>query len=163
MTRRFFRIGSALSLLAAAMAVVGCESSSDGSGGSPDGNSTVQGTVISYSGATAFFTPVAPRGWLARIGDLLAPPALAAGRAGVNVRVSGTGLDATTDGNGFFVLSGVPAGSQTLDFSLGTDSATYVLFVPENATISLNAIVVSDGAVRPGSTHTVLHTNTPAS
>lgn len=128
-------------------AVTGCEG-----GGGSDGSSTIQGNVSRYTGGVATYMPGEHTDrlstFLSSLGDLFSTPAYAAGLEGVTVTVEGTSLSAVTDGNGHFVISGVPAGDYTLVISYDGQTATYAVNVPsDNATITLGDIEVEHGVV----------------
>ncbi len=147
-----------LALAGGSLLVASCDSGGGDNG--PDGNSTVQGTVVSFSSGTAYFVPMhAPRGLagvLAGLLDLVIPQAQA-GQNNVSVRIAGTGLFATTDETGFFVISGVPAGSQSLEFSMGTKSVSYAVGVPANATVTIKNISISGNSITTGGVDTQIH------
>ncbi len=160
---KFSKNGSAIvsvigALTLGGLLMAGCESGGSGSGGGggPAGNSTIQGTVASFSSGSAFFIPAESRGLIARALDLFVPDALAA-QANVNVRIRKTDMEATTDSAGYFIISGVPAGTHVLDFTLGSATAPITLIVPDNSTITLNGIKVANETVSPGSIETVVH------
>lgn len=114
------------------------------------GNSTIQGTVQSFTadGVTvSFMAPEKTRGIAQGVADVLVPPALAAVE-GVTVTVQGTTLSTTTAANGTFVISGVPAGSYVLVFSYQGTEITYAVDVPDNTRVELNGVaLVDDGTI----------------
>lgn len=133
--------GLALSLLA------GCE----GGGGGSSGQSTVQGNVKNFSSQTAYFHPYR-ESVIAKISsailDFAITPALAdTTPAGVTVTLEGTDLVATTDSEGHFVITGVPAGSYVLVLTYNGVTASYPITVPDNATVKIDDIVVNNGTV----------------
>ncbi len=133
-----------------ALPLMGCDSGGGGDG--PSGNSTVQGNVDSISGGAATYRPASRDGWrgiLAQVAELVLPRAWAAVE-GVTIRVVGTDLVATTADDGSFIISGVPAGQQTLIFSYGSTTSSLDVNVPANATVRLQNIDVSSGSVDVG-------------
>jgi len=125
----------------------GCDG---GGGGGPDGRGTIQGTVDSFSGGGAFYMPE-PKGtiiqqWARSAVEFIIPSARAAA-AGVTVSVQGTDISGTTSDDGFFILSGVPPGEQTLEFSFNGSTATYKVNVPENGVIIMEGVDVNNGNV----------------
>ena len=83
----------------------------DGGGGSGStGGSTIQGNVVS--------------------------PAT----KGVVVGVVGTDVQAITDNSGFFVMSGVPTGSQQMHFDYNGSVSTLAVNVPSNGTLYVNDV-----------------------
>lgn len=138
--------GGVAAALAGAVALVGC---GGGGGDGPSGNSTIVGNVNSVVGAGVFYQPSEPRGLaglLAGLRDALVGKAWAA-VAGVSIRVAGTDLEATTADDGSFIISGVPAGEQTLIFSYGGTTASLAISVPDNATVRLSDVDVFNGSV----------------
>lgn len=138
--------GGVAAALAGGVALVGC---GGGGGDGPTGNSTVVGNVNSVVGAGVFYQPAEPRGLaglLAGLRDALVGKAWAA-VAGVSIRVAGTDLEATTADDGSFIISGVPAGEQTLIFSYGGTTASLAITVPDNATVRLTDVDVFNGSV----------------
>ena len=81
---------------------------------------------------------------------------------GVSVTIAGSAASAISDSNGNFLLSGVPAGSDTLQFSQGGyQPQTLVVAVPANSIVAVGSIFLTPGAgssvisgtVTDGSTH----------
>jgi hypothetical protein len=132
-------LAAAVVAAAALMFFGGCDSG----GGGVSGHSTITGNVRSFSTATAFYMPAPRQSGITRflngIADLLVAPAQAA-VPGVRVSVKGTDLSSTTADDGSFVVSGVPAGSQTLEFSSGGGTASLTVEVPDNSTVQLTDI-----------------------
>lgn len=95
---------------------------------------------------------------LSQLTDLLLPRAWAAVE-GVTIRVAGTELVATTADDGSFIISGVPAGNQTLIFSYGSTTSSLDVNVPANATIKLRDLNVSSGSVDVGSLEVEIEDN----
>ena len=146
-------MNKAACLLAVLLAVplMGCDSGGGGDGAS--GSSTIQGNVDSVAGGSAVYRPERQEGWRAmfsQLTDLLLPRAWAAVE-GVTIRVAGTELVATTADDGSFIISGVPAGNQTLIFSYGSTTSSLDVNVPANATIKLRDLDVASGSVDVGS------------
>ena len=140
----------ALCILAAGVAaviglVVGCESGSGGTSGS-----TLRGNVVSFSGGSASYVPPAPRSQVSRIAlavmDLLVTPALAGDGPAITVTLQGTEFTSTTT-DGEFEIEGIPAGSYTLLFTMGSETATYPIVIPDNVTIELEGITIAGGQV----------------
>ena len=132
------------------MPLMGCDGGGGGDG--PSGSSTIQGNVNSIANGSATYRPASREGWrglLGRMTDLVLPRAWAAVE-GVSIRVVGTDLLATTADDGSFVISGVPAGQQTLIFSYGSTTSSLDVNVPANATVKLRNIDVSSGSVDVG-------------
>lgn len=115
--------------------ITGCDSSDSGGDG-PSGSSTISGTVTDVEGASAAGGFVAVRAGVVT--------------EGVRVRVVGTDLSTTTVAGGFFIISGVPAGSVTLRFEFGGVVGDKQVDVPENATIEIPDIRVRSGSVSSG-------------
>lgn len=133
----------------------GCEG---GGGDGPDGSSTVQGTVDSFSSSGAFYMPTEPGGPLEQLArhilNVIVPQAHAAVR-GVTVSVQGTGLSGTTDDTGFFIISGVPPGAQVLEYTLNGQTERLNVNVPDNGIVTLNNITIGGGSVRVASVQVV--------
>lgn len=133
----------------------GCEG---GGGDGPDGSSTVQGTVDSFSSNGAFYMPTEPGGPLEQLArhilNVIVPQAHAAVR-GVTVSVQGTGLSGTTDDTGFFIISGVPPGAQVLEYTLNGQTERLNVNVPDNGIVTLNNITIGGGSVRVASVQVV--------
>jgi hypothetical protein len=130
-----------------------CENSNqDNDSDSPSGNATIQGTVTTFT--LSQMRPSLPpprnaREFFAALGDLLVPPAMAT-VANVNVRIVGTDLETTTDANGYFILSGVPAGVRQLEFAYAGNLGTYSVGVPESGVVTLNDIHFSGQTITVG-------------
>lgn len=103
----------------------GCESG--GGGGGPSGRSTIEGNISSF-----------PAGGVTVVG---------VGQAGVHVEVVGTDLSGETADDGSFVISGVPGGSQTLEFARGGVRKSMGLNVPEHGVVHLDDVKIDDGGV----------------
>jgi len=145
--RALFTVAGTAIMLHSAILLSGCDG---GSSGGPDGGGTIQGTVDSYSGGGAFYMPE-PKGtimqqWARSALEFVVPSARAAA-AGVTVSVQGTDISGTTSDDGFFILSGVPPGAQTLEFSFNGSTATYAVIVPENGVIIMEGVDVNNGNV----------------
>jgi hypothetical protein len=61
---------------------------------------------------------------------------------GVLVEIAGTDLAATTDENGFFIISGVPPGDHEVIFTFNGESAIWPQSVPANATVEMQNIQI---------------------
>ena len=133
-----------------ALLVVGCDS---GGGSGPDGNSTIQGTVDSFSAGGAFYMPREKESRLMELArhvmNLVVPEAKAAVQ-GVTVRLEGTDLSGTTDDRGFFIISGAPGGDRELTFSYNGQSAALPVNVPDNGVVTLDRVRVNNGSVGVG-------------
>ena len=99
--------------------LAGCN---NGDGSGPDGNSTVQGNVASFSAGNASFAPGS------------------SSSAGVVVRMMGTDLSTMTDSDGDFVMSGVPAGNHEMQFMFNNQVSTLEVDVPVDGTLTLGDI-----------------------
>lgn len=126
--------------------MMGCE----GGGKSGATGSTLKGHVVSFSGVSMTYVAPAPRGLLNRIAiaisDLLVAPACADDHQPITVTLQGTDYTATTT-DGEFEISGIPAGSYILVFTMGTETGTYPIDIPDKATVELEGITISSGAV----------------
>lgn len=116
------------------------------------GSSSIEGNVVSFTTAHMEYTPAGkehlPSSIIDGISELLVPSAYAAGASGVSVSVQGTGLSTTTADNGYFIITGVPAGNHKLIFEFGGQTATFEITVGSNETIELSGIQIdSDGNV----------------
>lgn len=137
------RIAALVASLAAGVALFmsSCES---GGGDEPSGKSTVQGSVASFSTATALFLPVQRKAgvgrFLAAVSEIMLPAARAAGMGGVGVRIVGTDHQTTTADDGFFIMSGVPGGSHQMQFSFNGANAYMQITVPDDGTLYVNGI-----------------------
>lgn len=117
--------------------VAGCDS---GSGSGPEGTSTVQGYVTSFSVNGVSYVPqVRSGGLLMAIVDLLVPPAEAS-VGGVGVRMAGTDSSTMTDENGFFIMSGVPDGNHQMQFLYQDQMSTVDIVVPNNGIVTMHEI-----------------------
>lgn len=158
---RRLAVALALGFVATTLLLASCDSGDSG-GSDATGSSSIQGTVVSFSSGTAFFVPSAPESLLARALALFVPDA-AAGLGGVNVRIRGTDLEGTTALNGYFIISGVPGGTHTLDFAMGAENASIDVAVPENATVTLNSVNIAGGAVSTGGINIEIHPSAASS
>jgi len=144
--------------VAATLYIVGCESGGGDSG--PAGTSTVEGNVVSFSAGSAFYAPSLPRRGFARamhdLGNLFVPDAMAAAQ-GVTVRMIGTDLGTTTADDGFFVMSGVPAGDHQMSFSMNGMTAIMNVNVPENATVHMDDISIHGSSAHAGHMSVEMH------
>jgi len=126
--------------------VAGCT----GGGGGPDGRSTVQGNVNTFSVAGRFYAPEKEAGMWATIGSRVLEwvlPSAHAGIGGVTVHVQGTDITGTTDDRGNFILSGVPGGQQVIEFTYNGVTSTLTLNVPDYGLVKLSGVNVNDGGV----------------
>lgn len=118
----------------------GCDS---GDGGDVAGHPTVQGYVESFTAGSAVFRPGPGRhrtpDLLEALADLLVPRAEAA-VAGVTVHMTGTDLSTMTDADGYFVMSGAPAGHQRMEFTYQGTTSMMELDVPEDATVTMDNV-----------------------
>ena len=142
--------------LALGVTVTGCDGGGGGAGASaPAGAAgTLTGNVASFKAGGVSFYPAGRPGMLARWSDAAANIFVAtaeAGMAGVQVTVLGTGITATTDADGNFVLTGVPAGNIELVFTMGAHSAILALNVAADTTIQLDDVNISETSVSVGS------------
>jgi hypothetical protein len=62
------------------------------------------------------------------------------------VTLQGTEFTSTTT-DGEFEIEGIPAGSYTLLFTMGSETATYPIVIPDNVTIELEGITIAGGQV----------------
>jgi len=141
-------IGAALLAAVAIGLSTACDGG--GGGGGPDGSSTIQGTVDSFSGGGAFYMPREKGGRLEQLADSVIEwfvPSAQAAVGGVTVSVAGTDLSGTTDETGFFILSGVPGGNQTLIFSYNGQTSTLPVVVPDDGLLVLAGVDVVNGNV----------------
>lgn len=129
------RLGAGILMM---VALVGCEGSGSGSAG----NSTVQGNVKNFSSSTDL-----AQAYRMNMKANTSASMAEATPAGVTVALEGTDLVATTDDDGQFVITGVPAGSYVLVLTYNGVSASYSITVPDNATIKLDDIQVINGIV----------------
>ena len=112
----FFHLAWTAAVVLGIVLLAGCNS---GDGSRPEGNSTVQGNVASFSAGAVSLAP---------------------GGAGVDVRMLGTGLSTTTDSDGDFVMSGVPAGNHEMQFMFNDQVSTLEVDVPEDGILTLGDI-----------------------
>lgn len=144
----------------AALFIASCDS---GGGDGPSGKSTVQGSVASFSTATALFLPEArPSGverFLAAVSEMIVPRARA-GMGGVGVRIMGTDHQTTTADDGFFIMSGVPGGSHQMQFSFNGTNAYMQISVPDDGTLYVNGIQCRGGQAYPGQMYSMMNGST---
>lgn len=143
----------------------GCES--DDGDDPVVGQSVIEGYVTEFKGRNVVlrYDRGGSERWISRslraICDGVVMPAFA-GASGVAVGVKGTDLLTTTDANGFFRLSGVPAGDLRLELSYGGVAAQYPIQVAEKKRVKLQGIRVgTDGQVTVGSVMTMALSVTP--
>lgn len=145
-----FVIGFLVAVLLALL-VASCNDGGDG----PSGNSTVTGSVRTFSTGSALYLPEARANAVVRLvrglGDLLVPAAKAHVQ-GVQVTIEGTDLSTSTAEDGTFIISGVPAGTQTIVFDFEQITATLTIVIPTNAVIHLNNVDVFTTSVSTGKT-----------
>ena len=137
--------------VSAALFLMACGGGGGGDGGG--GASTIRGSVNSFSGGGSLYVPRAEPSYrlasaVADLIELLVPAAHAAVE-GVLVSIAGTELQTSTADDGFFIVSGVPAGERVMLFALSDDVATLTLDVPPNAEIDLGQINISGGVATP--------------
>lgn len=119
---RNLRVPLVVSLFLFAVFLITCRESNEMSSPTAPKGAIVSGTVVSgdeTSGTTGS----------------------GSGLSGVTVRVSRTGQATQTDGSGNFVLTGVPSGSQELQFSRGDASARATISVVGGSTLSITAVL----------------------
>ena len=117
--------------------ITGCDS---GSGSGPEGTSTVQGYVTSFSVDGVTYVPHGRSGGvLMAIMDFLVPPAEAS-VGGVGVHMAGTDFSTTTDDNGFFIMSGVPGGNHQIQFLYQGQMSTVDIDVPNDGVVTMHEI-----------------------
>ena len=127
----------AMMLIVVLVMFTGCDS---GSGSGPEGRSTVQGYVTSFSVNGVSYIPQGRSGGvLMAIVDFLVPPAQAA-VGGVGVHMAGTDFSTTTGENGFFIMSGVPAGNYQMQFLYQGQMSTVDIEVPNDGVVTMNEI-----------------------
>ncbi len=81
--------------------------------------------------------------WISPVGDALA--------ATLGIQVGSGGVSATADSTGFFVLDGVPGGSQTVSFLQNGNTFTLNVNLPPGATVVLRDVELQgDGSAVPG-------------
>lgn len=141
---------SIAALLCAVMVLVtGCFGGDSGS----SSGSRIHGSVSSFDGRLASYTPgdkeSRQAGLLYYLCEILIPTA-EAGTAGVAVSVAGTDISTTTNPDGDFVLTGIPEGAVLINFSYGGETYSYQLNVPANATIGMENVTISGGSVSVG-------------
>jgi hypothetical protein len=128
-----------------------CESGGDDSVAA--GSSTIDGYVTSFTTAGAVFLPATPPSGFQRLleglSDLIVPSAQA-GMGGVGVRVMGTQLQTTTADDGYFIMSGVPAGHHTMAFTFNGAEAMMEVDVSENSTLTLHEVRCVPGSATAG-------------
>lgn len=135
------RFGAAASLLVAAglfslaVGIMGCDPPEDPEVNGPGtGDSTLKGNVASLGTQAA---------------------SARAGVAGVTVSIEGTDLQAVTDANGRFTLTGVPAGQIELRFVSGAIEGILVLDMPPGTTLELRDVRVTSESVVVGQVYEV--------
>ena len=149
------RIGSAVAILML-FYLAGCDGG-DESG--PGGTSTVQGNVLSFSVGSVSHVPPGKPGILAALVNLIVPDAEAAA-GGIGVHMVGTGLSSTTDNDGFFIMSGAPAGRHQLQFMFGGQTSTLEVDVPDDGTLILDDIrCTGQQAATAGRMHIQMNTH----
>lgn len=111
------RAAAAAIALAASSLNLGCLGGSGG-GGVIEGAATIRGVVASYEDG---------------------------GGENVEVSVAGTDLASTTADDGFFVLSGVPPGDQSVVFARGGTDGRLNVAVPPDSVVELQNVRVRDG------------------
>jgi hypothetical protein len=116
---KFIRL-AAIAAVAGLFSLTGCDS---GDGSSPEGTSTVQGNVASYSIDGVAYVP----GEETAVG-------------GVGVHMMGTDLSTTTDDNGYFIMSGVPAGLHQMQFMFNGQISTIDVNVPDDGIVTMQDI-----------------------
>lgn len=120
-----------------------------GSDGVPEGASTITGNVVSFSGGSAIFRATENekglRGIVAAVVNVLVPSAHAS-IGGVEVSIAGQ--TAVTEGDGLFVISGIPPGDYDIIFTFDGQTATMPISIPANATVKLDGVRIVDGQAR---------------
>lgn len=119
---RNFRVPLVVSLFLFAVFLITCRESNQMSSPTAPKGAIVTGTVVSGDGTSG-------------------TTGSGSGLSGVTVRVSRTGQATQTDGSGNFVLTGVPSGSQELQFSRGDASARATISVVGGSTLSITAVL----------------------
>lgn len=144
------RIGWIAGVIAGTLALISCGGGGGSSSGSGGANlSTVQGNVVSVVASSSFQQQPGAQALLAALLDAIASPAYAqAGVSGLTVSIAGQ--SAVTDGGGNFIVTGVPAGDQTLTINFGTGTASTVISIPPNTVVVVANIVVNGGNAMPG-------------
>ncbi len=141
------RLWLALGIPAVTLILVSCGGgSSSGGGGGSAGLATVQGSVASFSAQSAALenAPGVER-LLFDLASLLSEPATA--QTGVDdIRVSIGSRSTTTSGSGAFTLTSVPSGSQVINFSRGSSSASAPINVPPDSVVTIVVVVSGSNA-----------------
>ncbi len=141
-------IGLTLSL------IMGC----GGSSGSSDSanfqaGSIVEGDVATFIAGDIIFKQQRNDGLIARIlktiNDKMITPAHAQ-LDGVRVEIVELGLVATTNPDGVFRFTDVPAGEYTLAFTYNGSTETMPIDVPPNAIVTIDDIIIENGSISVG-------------